>query len=110
MIETRETAWVRAAIVIGMVGHASLYAPQAAFFSELFGTRTRYTGASLGYQLAAPFAGGLAPLVASSLLSWSGGSTWPIVLYRVFLGLVTVVSVKLADETHRADPRSDRAT
>ena len=36
-----------------------MYAPQAAFFSELFGTEVRYTGASIGYQLASPLAGGL---------------------------------------------------
>lgn len=93
------------AIVLGMIGHAAMYGPQAAFFSELFGTRTRYTGASLGYQLAAPFAGGLAPLIASVLLGWGGGHTWPIAIYLIGLGLVTVISVRLADETNRMDLR-----
>ena len=41
-----------------------MYAPQAAFFSELFGTSVRYTGASVGYQLASIFAGALAPIIA----------------------------------------------
>src|SRR5207248_1844875 len=50
--------WI--AISVGLLGHAAMYGPQAAFFSELFGTHVRYTGASLGYQLASPFAGGLA--------------------------------------------------
>jgi len=90
-----------------MIGHAAMYGPQAAFFSELFGTRTRYTGASLGYQLAAPFSGGLAPLVATALLGWAGGSTWPITIYLIGLGLITVVSVRLADETNRTDLRHD---
>ena len=44
-------------------GHAILYSVQASLIPELFGTRLRYTGASLGYQLAAPFAGGLAPML-----------------------------------------------
>ena len=44
--------------------HALMYAPQAAFFSELFGTSVRYTGASVGYQLASIFAGALAPIIA----------------------------------------------
>ena len=45
-----------------------MYAPQAAFFSELFGTSVRYTGASVGYQLASIFAGALAPIIAIKLL------------------------------------------
>ena len=48
--------------------HALMYAPQAAFFSELFGTSVRYTGASVGYQLASIFAGAIAPIVAVKLL------------------------------------------
>ena len=45
-----------------------MYSPQAAFFSELFGTSVRYTGASVGYQLASIFAGALAPIIAIELL------------------------------------------
>ena len=56
------------ALVLGLTGVAAMYGPQAAFFSELFGTNVRYSGASLGSQLAAPFAGGLAPLIATALL------------------------------------------
>jgi MFS family permease len=77
--------------------------PQAAFFSELFGTRTRYTGASLGYQLASPFAGGLAPLIASALLGWSGGKPWPVALYLIAMALVTITCVLLAAETNRRE-------
>ena len=88
-----------------MIGHAAMYGPQAAFFSELFGTRTRYTGVSLGYQLAAPFSGGLAPLIASALLGWSGGKAWPIALYLIALAVVTIWSVMLAAETNRRDLR-----
>ena len=75
LVDTKSTALVWVAIMLGLIGHAAMYGPQAAFFSELFGTRTRYTGASLGYQLAAPFSGGLAPLIATALLDWSGGQT-----------------------------------
>jgi hypothetical protein len=49
--------------------HAWVYGPQAALIAERFGTRSRYSGASLGYQLAAPFAGGLAPIIALLLLN-----------------------------------------
>ena len=52
------------AVVVGLFFHTLMYAPQAAFFSELFGTSVRYTGASVGYQLASIFAGALAPIIA----------------------------------------------
>ena len=57
-----------------------MYAPQAAFFSELFGTSVRYTGASVGYQLASIFAGALAPIIAVKLLDPATATTrwqWP---------------------------------
>ncbi len=57
------------AVVLSLaVFHAWVYGPQAALIAERFGTRSRYSGASLGYQLAAPFAGGLAPIIALLLL------------------------------------------
>jgi hypothetical protein len=78
-----------------------MYGPQASFFSELFGTRVRYSGASLGYQLASVFAGGLSPLIATALLSGSHGQAWPVSLYMVGLALITLVSVYLSAETFR---------
>lgn len=103
VMATRRAEWVWLAIAVGMVGHAAMYGPQAAFLSELFGTRVRYTGASLGYQLAAPLSGGIAPLVATALLGWSDGAPWPVSVYLAGMALVTVVAVLLAAETrHRA--------
>ena len=59
--------------VVGLFFHTLMYAPQAAFFSELFGTSVRYTGASVGYQLASIFAGALAPIIAVKLLATGDG-------------------------------------
>jgi MFS family permease len=101
LVDTRSPWLIALAIVIGLVIHAAMYAPQAAFFSELFGTDVRYTGASVGYQLASPLAGGLAPLIAASLLIWSHGQPWPVAVYLIGLSAVTVVSVYFAAETHR---------
>ncbi len=101
MVETRELTWVMLAVVIGLIGHSAMYGPQAAFFSELFGTRVRYSGASLGYQLASPLAGGLAPLIATALLDWSAGHSWPVAVYLTGMALITLVSVWRAEETHR---------
>ena len=62
-----------------------MYGPQASFFSELFGARVRYTGASLGYQFASVIAGGLSPMIAATLLSVFHGSYWPIAVYMIAL-------------------------
>jgi MFS transporter, MHS family, shikimate and dehydroshikimate transport protein len=91
------------ALVLALTGVAAMYGPQAAFFSELFGTNVRYSGASLGSQLAAPFAGGLAPLIATALLAWSGGRPWPVALYMIGMVLITFSSVYLAVETVQTD-------
>jgi metabolite-proton symporter len=102
MVDTGSIFWIGAALVAGLLAVSAMYAPQAAFFAELFGTQVRYTGASIGYQLASPLAGGLAPLICTALLERSGGAPWPVALYMIALSLVTLVSVYLAAETHRA--------
>jgi MFS transporter, MHS family, shikimate and dehydroshikimate transport protein len=101
MLDTSNTFLIGLAITIGLVVQGAMYAPQAAFFSELFGTEVRYTGASVGYQLASPLAGGLAPLVSTALLQWSDGEPWPVAIYMIALSAITLVAVWLAAETHR---------
>jgi MHS family shikimate/dehydroshikimate transporter-like MFS transporter len=101
MIDTASTTWIGLAIAIALIAQSAMYAPQAAFFSELFGTDVRYTGASIGYQLASPLAGGLAPLICVSLLQWANGRTRGIAVYLITLSAITFVSVWLAAETHR---------
>jgi metabolite-proton symporter len=103
LVDTGVPSLLWLALVLGLTAVAAMYGPQAAFFSELFGTNVRYSGASLGSQLAAPFAGGLAPLVATSLLSWSGGRPWPVALYMLGMVLITFCSVFLAAETAQSD-------
>jgi MFS transporter, MHS family, shikimate and dehydroshikimate transport protein len=84
------------------LSHGAMYAPQAAFMSELFDARVRYSGASLGAQLASVFAGGLAPFVGTSLLQ-AGYGRGAVTLYVVGLALVTIVAVVAATETHRSE-------
>ena len=103
LINTGAIVLVWLAIILGMIGHAAMYGPQAAFFSELFGTNVRYSGASIGYQLASPFAGGLAPMIATALLEWTDGQSWPIALYLMAAAGVTLLSIWLASETFEQD-------
>jgi metabolite-proton symporter len=103
LVDLKEAPFIWLAITVGLIGHSAMYGPQAAFFSELFGTSVRYTGASLGYQLASPLAGGLAPFIATALLKWSDGKPWPVAVYLIGMAVITLVSVWLAEETHRSD-------
>jgi MHS family shikimate/dehydroshikimate transporter-like MFS transporter len=90
------------AIVFGVnVVHDSMYGPQAAWFGELFATKVRYSGASLGYQVGAVLSGGFAPLIAAALLVAGGGSPWLIVAYFGVLAVLTFGSAWWARETHR---------
>lgn len=90
------------AIILGVnVGHDAMYGPQAAYFSELFGTRVRYSGASLGYQLASVLAGGLSPLIATALLGYYGYES--VALYTAGMALITLIAVVLASETYQGD-------
>jgi MFS transporter, MHS family, shikimate and dehydroshikimate transport protein len=109
LMDTALPVVVWLAIVVGLViGHDPMYGPQAAYFSELFGTRVRYSGASLGYQLASIVGGGISPLIATSLLALTGGDPWPVAVYMVLLSLVTIVSVYLASETFQEDISGER--
>ena len=103
LVDSGVPALIWLSLVLGLTGVSAMYGPQAAFFSELFGTKVRYSGASLGSQLAAPFAGGLAPLIATALLGWSGGQSWPVALYVIGMVLITFCSVFLAVETVHVD-------
>ena len=102
LVGTGRPELIALALVIGVaVGHAAMYGPQASFFSELFGARVRYSGASLGYQLASVLAGGLSPLIAAALLHWTHGAWWAIAAYMIALAVITLLSVYLATETSR---------
>src|ERR671921_1957230 len=104
LLDTGSTVVIWLAIVLGLIlGHDPMYGPQAAYFSELFGTRVRYSGASIGYQLASVVGGGISPLIATSLLALAGGHWWLIALYTSVLALITIVSTYLASETFQDD-------
>jgi metabolite-proton symporter len=86
-----------ALLLVFLCSHAPMYAPQGAFFSELFGTNVRYSGASLGAQLSAAVAGGFSPLIATALLPKYGPNA--IALYIIGMALITIVAVWSAVET-----------
>ncbi|WP_245718986.1 MFS transporter [Micromonospora rhizosphaerae] len=102
LVDTRSFTAITAAITGGLIFHAAMYGPQAAFFSELFGTGVRYSGASIGYQLASVFAGSLAPIIAVALLA-EFNSALPISIYVAAMAVITIAALIASRETVRAD-------
>jgi MHS family shikimate/dehydroshikimate transporter-like MFS transporter len=99
-IESRDPTIVVLAFVIGMsVGHGIMYGVQASFLSEMFPSNLRYSGASLGYQIAAPIGGGLVPLAAAAMAGLNNGATWPVSLLMIVIAALTIVAVLFARET-----------
>jgi metabolite-proton symporter len=106
--DTGQFALIVLAVVIALVFHAAMYGPQAAFISEMFPTRVRYTGASMGYQLAGIIGGALAPIISVALLDRFDTSI-AVSVYAVAMLLVTIICVLLAPETSKIDLHADPA-
>jgi len=99
-IETRNPTIVVLAFVFGMsFGHGIMYGVQASFLSEMFPSNLRYSGASLGYQIAAPVGGGLVPFAAAALVGLAHGATWPVSVLMIVIASVTMFAVLAARET-----------
>jgi uncharacterized membrane protein len=93
---------IMSAIIIGLVIHAIMYAPQPAIMAEMFPTRMRYSGVSLGYQVTSIVAGSLAPLIAVKLLQIYDSSV-PIALYLAGAAVITLIAVYFTRETKGLD-------
>lgn len=106
MLGTGSTLMLVLATVIGL---GVLWAPVTATIgtlcSEIFSTRVRYTGVTLGYQIGAAAAGGTAPLIATWLLSRFDNSWVPIAVYLVLTAVVSIVAVALAGRASNAEER-----
>ncbi|MEU2249616.1 MFS transporter [Streptomyces sp. NPDC019224] len=98
MMDTAHEGIILAAIVIGLLVHALMYAGQPALMAEMFPTRIRYSGISLGYQVTSIAAGSLAPIIAVALLERYDSST-PIALYLASASAVTFIAVLSLRET-----------
>ncbi len=106
LIGSGSTALLVLAVVVGQgVVHASMYGPLAALYSELFPTRSRYTGASLGYQIAG-IGAGLAPVVFASVLTGSA-SALPVSTIIAACCLVSVGCILALGETSKTDLTSE---
>ncbi|MFC9842849.1 MFS transporter [Streptomyces sp. NPDC060223] len=104
LVDTGSTALLVLALVVGQsLVHPMMYGPLAALYTELFSTRSRYTGASLGYQIAG-LGAGFAPLIFTEVQADAGeGATLIISVIIAAFCLVTVVCLALLGETSRTD-------
>jgi MFS family permease len=101
LLNTLVSGWIFLAVALSLVPGWIMYGPQAALIAECFTPRLRYSGASLGYQLASIIAGGPAPLIATALLA-ATGSGYVIAAYIAFCAIVSIIAtIMLPDYTNR---------
>jgi MFS family permease len=101
LLNTLAPVWIFLAVALSLVPGSFMYGPQAALIAECFTPRLRYSGASLGYQLASIVAGGPAPMIATALLA-KFGSGYSIAFYILFCAIVSIVATMLLpDYTNR---------
>ena len=106
MIDSGSVLLLTLAIVIGQgIVHPAMYGPLAALYTELFSTRSRYTGASLGYQIAG-IGAGIAPVVFASVLA-AGGGTVTVAIILAACCLLTIVCTVSLRETSSDDLADD---
>ncbi len=114
LLNTGSNGWIFTALVLSLLPHAMMYGPQASLIAESFTGRLRYSGASLGYQLASVIAGGPAPLIAAWLFA-RYKSGYAIAGYILFCAIVSLVAAamfkdytgrEISEEYDRDEPRS----
>jgi len=94
LLNTLIAGWIFLAVMLSLIPHSMMYGPQAALIAESFTGRLRYSGASLGYQLASIIAGGPAPLIAAWLFA-KYGSGYAIAAYILLCAILSVISTAM---------------
>ena len=102
LLDSRVGVLAFIAIALSLVFHDLQYGPQAAMIAESFPTRLRYSGASIGYQLASIVAGGPAPLIAAALFAAYKSST-PVAMYILISAVISLIATLLMPERSRQD-------
>ncbi|MBV6760223.1 MFS transporter [Rhodococcus opacus] len=102
LINTEQPALIVVAVSVATTFGGMIYGPLASLISELFATKFRYSGASMGYQLGQTLGGGFSPLIATALYAATGAS-WSVAIYLVAAGLVTALCTYFLTETKARD-------
>jgi len=96
------------AFAVGLMIHSTLFGPLAAFVSEQFGTTSRYTGASLGYQLASLLGAGFTPGIVAQIFKDSGQNTGSVVWYLASMSVISIIFILLTREPKNNDLQTVR--
>jgi MFS family permease len=114
LVDTATVAGLATAQLVGATFLSCIYGPQAALFAELFDAEVRYTGASLGYQVASVVGGGLAPFIMVLLLETTGSSlavpAYIMVLARVALPYIAALRKRTRPAAGTPTPRVPATT
>ena len=103
LLDTRDPLIIALTVAVAVsFGQGIMFCLHASFMPELFGTRVRYSGISMGFQIGAGLSGGFTPVIAASLLA-RVGATWPVSVYLMVLAVVSLVSVLATRETSSDD-------
>jgi MHS family shikimate/dehydroshikimate transporter-like MFS transporter len=101
LINTTKPALIWLAMSAWLFADTALYGITGALLAELFEARVRYSGISFSYQMAGVFGGAIAPVIATSLIHWTGGASWPVATYLALNSFISLVAVYLASEKYR---------
>ena len=109
LLSSNNIGLIFVAFAVGLMIHSTLFGPLAAFVSEQFGTTSRYTGASLGYQLATLLGAGFTPGIVAQIFKDSGQNTGSVVWYLAIMSVVSIVFILLTREPRNNDLRTVQA-
>jgi MFS transporter, MHS family, shikimate and dehydroshikimate transport protein len=101
LINTEAPVLIWLAMSLWTFWAGALYGITGVFIAELFEARVRYSGISFGYQMAGMLGGALAPIIATALIQWADGASWPVATYLAANSLISLVAVYLASENYR---------
>lgn len=101
MVDTEAPVLIWLAMSLWTFWAGALYGITGVFIAELFEARVRYSGISFGYQMAGMIGGALAPIIATALIQWADGASWPVATYLAANSLISLVAVYLASENYR---------
>ncbi|GAB3558703.1 MFS transporter [Arthrobacter alkaliphilus] len=108
LLSSNNIILVFVAFTVGLMIHSTLFGPLAAFVSEQFGTTSRYTGASLGYQLATLLGAGFTPGIVAQIFKDSGQNTGSVVFYLAAMSVVSIIFILLTREPKNNDLQTIR--
>ncbi|NUU31549.1 MFS transporter [Arthrobacter sp. C9C5] len=109
LLSSNNIGLIFVAFAVGLMIHSTLFGPLAAFVSEQFGTTFRYTGASLGYQLATLLGAGFTPGIVAQIFKDSGQNTSSVVWYLAIMSVVSIVFILLTREPKNNDLEAVRS-